>query len=1182
MLDFRDSTVFDSEKVKFNRFKNTKLSDLETEDERQQQLELEDGDSAIMDMDSFIGSEDSFDFGSMDDMDFDSGFGDSFGGSGSNRSDISNDQRYVQDKEWKTILFSPFYLVLYVSRLLIYSTPNKEEWKQIFQMLNKITTYSALGSIIFWAMDFKFIFSLPFQAFTSSIMFIISTLLIKYYFDKDSKEGEGDGEFGDFGDDFGGDFGDDFGFGGSEFTEGDVGGFGSGVDSEAMSMFGDMEDDDMFGETSGISDFEEFKKEDIKDGILAPSPIDISSNAMFDKTLLDVYRRNSVNQGTEFGGRKEILESLSDYIITNDKKFGSWNSIPKNSVEYNNLAYGIFKGLGQIANSFLNDDERFVVIEMKENPLMYRVEVELPAYFKSDMVQRKVSELEDSIKATDDDTDVEVFVSFFRGRFIFKLVRPNKNPISYGDILRFYDDTTKSTPLDDFDNYKLGLPILFGLRKMEYPYIVDLEDNTSGVIVGGSGSGKSWTTFLLMINLVTSNDYNDVNFIILDLKQSNFWNQFAKFPHVLGLHYNHKEYLELSREIYDEVTRRKQFLVDEGIENFKGIREKCRKEGDYEEIKRFPLLIIIVDEITSTMQSLKTYYGEDDKASYDEFRMNLSKLTQEGRSLGVRLIAIGQRSIDDSIPKNVMANASFKFGMKMDNEDDFKRMFSEKALNKVKKPTSIGMGLSTVNGSSEIDSIKTLTIGGSNDEQVTKYLRVLALEWVRRSIGIHDLYNQPEGMEFKLCYNRNIFLEKSFNEIEEGRILSHLKVDKGFSASEINQNMPTKSLSANQTYDDDDLDSILASSFDDDDDLDDLDSILDEYSDFDDDDDDFNIEDLIDSVFSETLDDDSDSSDSLISDNSLEDYGLDDEEEFDINSMLFDDDESEEDNSIPLVVDNVEDVEDDMEMDFNLFEDDVEDNDKDSSVSLFNSELYNEDVEDELSIFTDDSSNDSDSSLSIFDDEEDLNIFTNDSVSTKDDEDINLFKNDTEENLFKSDDDSFTTNNEKDDNEISIPKLDFNNLTNSKKDNNNVDKRKGDSEMNSNNNPYNLEENIIDEISKQKQPRRKPVKKRVIRRKVVKKKPINRQQTQQQVPNNSTQNNNALNVSFNNQSINSGRLAPKETVREYIMRKGQQVGANMYSIEKEVLITMYGENRVIEELELLSIVEDGDYFVTKI
>src|SRR5699024_6920390 len=117
--------------------------------------------------------------------------------------------------------------------------------------------------------------------------------------------------------------------------------------------------------------------------------------------------------------------------------------------------------------------------------------------------------------------------------------------------------------------------------------------------------------------------------------------------------------------------------------------------------------------------------------------------------------------------------------MKMEVDADFDKMFGDD-IKYYKKPTAIGMGLSKVQGASTIQTVKTLTIGGKDNEQMLRLIRVLAFEWLRRSSGVDDVENPPKGLIFKHSYNRNKYYAKIKEELAEGRILTEATVSRGY------------------------------------------------------------------------------------------------------------------------------------------------------------------------------------------------------------------------------------------------------------------------------------------------------------------------------------------------------------------------------------------------------------------
>ena len=767
MIDFTKKP-FSNEDKAIKKFASKKLI---TKEEFDSEIEYEDFDSGttIIDTESVVGG-DAFDLHGLDGLSgggsdvYDSfGFGEDLEGGSVREHQVENDYRWQRDKWWENWLFAPFYLATITTSEIIYNKKSKEDWISVLKELNKITIFSAIISLILWLIGFKFIFNLGFQSVTSVFMFVCSYSLLKFVFKVDpelpfSKKSEeaSDDLMGDL------DMGDGFDLLDMDDEVGNLNGDVSLIDEDDNIEYAS---DEYEMESNGMSESEV---------AIYDSPIDVTTNESFKYSLLQAFKANQKYQGVEITNRLDLMKSLSSYIVTNDKNFGSWFKVNPRSNEGVNMCYSIYKALIKINKGFAKDEERFIVYSIKKNPLLFSIDVELPDYYTQKNLRANLSFFESMLKRDESDDKVSASVVEIKGIFTFKFLNlENPNLISMGDIFRFKDDTKPKTALEEFVNPKVGMPMLLGLRGNEYPIIVDFEDNTSGTIVGGSGSGKSWLTFSLMMNFFIANDYNNTQFIILDKKNALFWNNLALAPHVLGYHTDPTKYLELFREIYEEVQRRKRYLNEVGEENVKSLRKNLRESGDTEGLKKIPLLTIIVDEITSTMTRLKAMYDNDGTPEkYMELKTIMGNITEEGRSLGVRLLVIGQRAIDTSVPKNVMMNSSLKFGMRMENQTEFETMFG-KEVNNIKKPDSMGIGLLRSFSTKGISEIKSLTVGGANDTQVGQLLRVLALEWARRAIGQDDVINPPVGVNLPNCYNRNIQAKKAMEALRNGYILDN-------------------------------------------------------------------------------------------------------------------------------------------------------------------------------------------------------------------------------------------------------------------------------------------------------------------------------------------------------------------------------------------------------------------------
>lgn len=547
-----------------------------------------------------------------------------------------------------------------------------------------------------------------------------------------------------------------------------------------VNTYGEMEEDEFYDEDDPEGAYGE--QETIIKEMYPPSPIQVSSVAEFNQTLLDTFQELGKYKGVIHRKRADILRTFAPLMPTNDSSFSNWYDIREHSAEYDNIAYTIYKALASINNRFdisENTKDVLTIHSMKRTKLIYKIEISVPKYFKDDVIKRNKKTFDNMLKATDDDTQVGTLITSFDGHFIIKFLRlDQRGLISNGDIMRYYDPEKESGPVMEMAEDK-GVPVLVGLRDNEYPYIFDLEANTSGAIVGGSGSGKSWLTFQLMTSIFTSNTPEELNVLILDAKDANYWKQLSGSPHVIGYHSDYTKFLDLLQEVNKEHLRRMSYLSSQGIEDWKGLRAKLKREQRWDDLAENPFLIVVIDEITFTMTQLQS----KDKEMYDAVKAALISLSAVVRASGIRLMLIGQRATEPSIPKSYMSNASMRFAMKMDEVSDFEKMLGKKYHTEVSRvPVGPGEGLMKVQGQDGSSYIKTLAPGGTDDDQLTKILRVLGLEWTRRTIGTKDYTTLPKGMKdsFELSFNRTDRYLKSLQDLKTGRILEQTQINDGY------------------------------------------------------------------------------------------------------------------------------------------------------------------------------------------------------------------------------------------------------------------------------------------------------------------------------------------------------------------------------------------------------------------
>lgn len=164
-------------------------------------------------------------------------------------------------------------------------------------------------------------------------------------------------------------------------------------------------------------------------------------------------------------------------------------------------------------------------------------------------------------------------------------------------------------------------------NQTRYPYILNLQRCRNFLIIGGNRSGK--TTLIQSILYATICGYSpdDVNFYVMDFS-SKLLNVFGKAPHCGGVwtEDGQKEIEKFFDLLNRLVTERKEAFAKEEVNSFEA----------YREIKRIPLLMVVIDNCTG----LSSWPGG--KAIYQR----LNAIVREANVVGVKFI-MSANSMDD-------------------------------------------------------------------------------------------------------------------------------------------------------------------------------------------------------------------------------------------------------------------------------------------------------------------------------------------------------------------------------------------------------------------------------------------------------------------------------------------------------------------------------------------------------
>src|SRR5699024_7880684 len=174
----------------------------------------------------------------------------------------------------------------------------------------------------------------------------------------------------------------------------------------------------------------------------------------------------------------------------------------------------------------------------------------------------------------------------------------------------------------------------------------------------------------------------------------------------------------------------------------------------------------------------------EDVDAYKELKSMITQLSSVIRSSGIRMMLIGQRAIDTSIPKSYMANSPLKLAMKMNTPSDYTIMLDKGYDRKVSRiPSGPGEGIMLAEGQTKPSYVKTVIPGGKGDGDILMQVRVLALDWVRRTIGSEFDYStnfSTMKQTIKQGFNRDMYHNQALKALEEGRITDPVTPDQDY------------------------------------------------------------------------------------------------------------------------------------------------------------------------------------------------------------------------------------------------------------------------------------------------------------------------------------------------------------------------------------------------------------------
>lgn len=477
---------------------------------------------------------------------------------------------------------------------------------------------------------------------------------------------------------------------------------------------------------------------------------------LLERYLTDEYIANNKRSVAYTRTRADILRHFRSYFIRNNENLHAYKDVPVQSREYNNICYYLYQGISQISERYSNSKDKFKVLNVIKSKLFYKIALELPEYIEQADLREQSEILGDFLMSREGDLDLEVHVTVEKvnKNTIITLFRYDYDkPISLGDILSY----GTGFAYNELRDSEMGTPVVVGLIDNEIPKLVDLQGNGNISIVGESGSSEF--AYALAMNIILTKHYEDYQFVVCTYKDYPNWRMFSRTPHVLGYHTETDTFLDVVENVAKISEARLKIAQRNKAKNYTELKEFL---GEHK-----AEVMLVVDGCSQILESIART-DTHTKAKYKKLWKLLDFIAETSKLTGVSILGVTQRSTRGLYPESIHENSVIKILFNQYSENDVNTLFP---MDISKLGVSVNHNNVICCYEKDMQYAITAVLGGLDDKQTLSIIRVVAFEWVRKSMFEKDIKEQPFGLDLNKAYNRDVIASDSLAKIESGKLL---------------------------------------------------------------------------------------------------------------------------------------------------------------------------------------------------------------------------------------------------------------------------------------------------------------------------------------------------------------------------------------------------------------------------
>lgn len=471
--------------------------------------------------------------------------------------------------------------------------------------------------------------------------------------------------------------------------------------------------DDLFGDSEDEISFDEDDSEDFNfDASESDNDTETNSVPNFGNSALPINFDNALNNVKEntICGRKTLIDTFINFLPLCTPDFSYRRQIDPSSDTFIEIETAALKALSNVLKCELE--------EVKSS-----LDSAYETYFSFEFRMLRVrgmtktaefaSEIEIYFRQSSSDTSVNATVDI-EGDFFKVIVTKGVTAIvTIGDAMK------QQYVYDFFANEKNKLPMISGIDELGNVMLDDAKSFDTMLIAGKPRSGKSWYVLGILASLICFNSPEDVQFIIVDPKESNLFKTLALMPHVAGLH-NDEHILEVLNDIIDnEAPRRKRLLADNRCDNIWDLRKKG---------VRVPILYLVIDEYITVRSNLK------EKGMEKELDSKLQVLISQLPSQGIRLIFVPHRATG-VVDKTNRTMLQFTASVKGSNDEVCDTLGIKNWKHELTNPGDVALKSSNMKDPLYVRGVAF----GTSDEENSDLIESVAKAFYKMGVDLPDM-----------------------------------------------------------------------------------------------------------------------------------------------------------------------------------------------------------------------------------------------------------------------------------------------------------------------------------------------------------------------------------------------------------------------------------------------------------